>query len=352
MAQLTKSEENQVRLSVRSAMSIAFIGLIFILSFNVIKPFLVPVFWGIIISVGVYPLHVRLSKFLGERAKLSAVLITLIGVSVIVVPAIMFTSTAVKNVSHAVVAIEENNLTAPRPDISVRDWPFVGKKTYEIWSEAAESLNETLVRFEPQLKEVAPKLTKAVTQSVIGLLLFLLSFLVAGVLLLYAEPGKRATEKLFRAFLGSKGEAMTEISIATIRSVVQGIIGIALIQAVFLGLGMFVIKVPAPGILALVVLIFAIVQLPTFLITVPITLYVFSVNDLGPAIIFAIWTLIWSLADNVLKPLLLGKGVDIPMLAILIGAIGGMIMGGLVGLFVGSVVVALAYKIISMLMED
>ncbi|RLD89627.1 MAG: hypothetical protein DRJ29_16430, partial [Bacteroidetes bacterium] len=123
MAQLTESEENKVRLSVRSALSIAFIGLVFILSFNVIKPFLIPVFWGIIISVGVYPLHVRLSKFLGKRARMSAVLITLIGVAVIVVPAVLFTSTAVKNVSLAVKAIEEDNLTAPPPDASVRDWP-------------------------------------------------------------------------------------------------------------------------------------------------------------------------------------------------------------------------------------
>ena len=352
MAQLTPGEENKVRLSVRSAMSIAFIGIIFIVSFNVIKPFLVPIFWGIIISVGVYPLHVRLRNLLGNRAKLSAVLITLIGVAVIVVPAAMFTSTAVKNVSLAVTSIEEGSLTAPPPDASVRNWPFIGKKTYEIWSEAAESLNETFHRFEPQLKEVAPKLTKAATQSVISILLFILSFVVAGVLLLYADAGKRAAEKLFLAFLGSKGAAMTDISIGTIRSVVQGVIGIALIQAVFLGLGMFVIKVPAPGILALLVLILAIVQLPTILVMLPVTIYVFSVNDTGPAIIFAVWTLLWSISDNILKPLLLGKGVDIPMLAILIGAIGGMIMGGLVGLFVGSVVLALAYKIISLLMED
>ena len=145
---------------------------------------------------------------------------------------------------------------------------------------------------------------------------------------------------------------MTEISIATIRSVVQSVIGIALIQAVFLGLGMYVIKIPAPGILALLVLILAIVQLPTILVMLPVTLYVFSVADTVPAIIFAIWTILWSLSDNLLKPLLLGKGVDVPMLAILLGAIGGMIMAGPVGLFVGSVVMALAYKIIAMLMED
>ena len=165
------------------------------------------------------------------------------------------------------------------------------------------------------------------------------------------NPGKRQ-QKSFTAFLGSKGEAMIKISIGTIRSVVQGVIGIALIQAVFLGLGMFVIKVPAPGILALLILILAIVQIPTLLVMVPVTLYVFSANELGPAIFFGIWTILWSLADTFLKPLLLGKGVDIPMPAILIGAIGGMIMAGPVGLFVGSVLLALAYKIISFLLED
>lgn len=352
MARLTEQEENKVRLSVRSALSIAFIGLILIVSFNVIKPFLVPIIWGIIIAVGVYPLHRRFSKFLGNRAKLSAVLIALIGVSVIVVPVVIFTSTAVQNVSHTVKSIEEEKLSVRPPDASVMEWPLVGEKTHEIWSEAAENLNETFKRFEPQLKEVAPKLTKAATQAVLSILLFILSLLVAGVLLLYPESGKKATDSIFMAFLGSKGEAMTDITIATIRSVVQGVIGIALIQAVFLGLGMFVIKVPAPGILALLVLILAIVQLPTIIIMLPVTIYVFSVSDTVPAIIFAIWTILWSLSDNLLKPVLLGKGVDVPMLAILLGAIGGMIMAGPVGLFVGSVVLAVAYKIISMLLEE
>ena len=204
MAQLSKSEENQVRLSVRSAMSIAFVGLIIVMSFNVIKPFLVPIVWGIIISVGVYPLHVRFTKFLGKRARLSAVLIALLGVSLIVVPATMFTATAVQNVSLTVKAIEEENLTAPPPDASVQEWPLIGKKTYEIWSEAAENLNQTLERFEPQIKEVAPKLTKAASQAVISILLFILSLLVAAVLLLYAEPGKNATEKLFWVARGSR----------------------------------------------------------------------------------------------------------------------------------------------------
>ena len=352
MAQLNPKEENQVRLSVRSAMSIAFIGLILIISFNVIKPFLVPIVWGIIISVGVYPLHVRFSKFLGNRAKLSAALIALIGISVIVVPVVLFTSTAVQNISKTVKAIEDDQLNVAPPNESVKEWPLIGNKTYEIWSEAAGNLNKSFQRFMPQIKEVAPELTRAASGAVLNILLFILSLLVAGGLLLFAEPGKRATERIFKAFMGSRGEAMTEISIGTIRSVVQGVIGIALIQAIFLGLGMFVIKVPAPGILALVVLILAIVQLPTIIVMLPVTIYVFSFADTVPAIIFAVWTLLWSLSDNLLKPIFLGKGVDVPMLAILLGAIGGMIMAGPVGLFVGSVILALGYKIITMLLED
>lgn len=352
MARLTEKEENQVILSVRSALSISFVALIFVVSFNVIKPFLAPIFWGIILAVAVYPLHRSFTNFLGKRARLSALLIALIGLAVIVVPVVLFTSTAVKNIKITVKAIEDESLTAPPPDASVMEWPLIGKKTYEIWSEAAESLNETIDRFEPRLKEVTPRLTKAATQAVINLLLFILAMLVAGILLLHGDSGKKAAEKLFIAFLGSRGEQMTDVSIATIRSVVQGVIGIALIQSVFLGLGMFVIKIPAPGILALLVLILAVVQLPTILVMLPVTIYVFSVNDTGPAVIFAVWTILWSLADNLLKPMLLGKGVDVPMPAILIGAIGGMIIFGPVGLFVGSVMLALAYKIIALLMED
>ena len=144
---------------------------------------------------------------------------------------------------------------------------------------------------------------------------------------------------------------MTQLSISTIRSVVQGVIGIALIQAVFLGIGMFAIKLPGAGIFTILVLILAIVQLPTIVVMAPVAIYVFSVNDTGPAIIFLVWTILWSLSDNVLKPMFLGKGVEVPMLVILMGAIGGMILGGPVGLFVGSVVLAWAYKIITGLMS-
>ena len=111
------------------------------------------------------------------------------------------------------------------------------------------------------------------------------------------------------------------------------------------GAGMVAAGVPYAGIWSLGVLIFAVVQLPPLLILVPIIVWVFSVSTTTVAVIFMIWSLLVSIIDNVLKPLLLGRGVDVPMFVILIGAIGGMITSGIIGLFLGAVVLALGYKL-------
>jgi predicted PurR-regulated permease PerM len=234
----------------------------------------------------------------------------------------------------------------------VKDWPFIGEKTYEFWSSANKNLTSTLQKYQPQLKELAPKLTKAVASAAGSIFLFIIALIIAGALLLVAEPGEKAANQIFRTFIGERGEDLTGLSIATIRSVVAGVIGIAVIQTLFISIGMFVIHMPAAGIIAIVVLIVTIVQLPPILVMIPVIIYVFSFADPVPAIIFTVWTILWSLADMFLKPMFLGKGVDVPMLVILLGAIGGMMMGGPVGLFVGSVGLALAYKILMAMLKD
>jgi predicted PurR-regulated permease PerM len=138
---------------------------------------------------------------------------------------------------------------------------------------------------------------------------------------------------------------MTSISILTIRSIVNGVLGIAIIQAVAAAVGLAVMGVPAAGLLALAVLVVAIVQLPPWLVLAPVVVWVFSVADPVPATIFAVYMLIVSLADMVLKPMLLGRGVETPMLVILVGAIGGAMTMGIIGLFLGAVILALSYEL-------
>jgi predicted PurR-regulated permease PerM len=347
-----KSDEARMKLSIRTAMRIGFIALLLALSFGIIRPFLAPVAWGIIFSVAIYPLHVKFARRLGDRTKLSAVLISLIGISIIVVPTIFFTSSTVESVGKTVQAIEDETLEVPPPNEKVKDWPLIGERTYAFWASANESMTATLQKYAPQLKELSPKLRKAISGLLGSLLLFIISLAIAGALLLQAGPGKKAADQIFTAFVGDRGEDLTGLSIATIRSVVAGVIGIAVIQTLFLSLGMFVIHVPAAGVLAIVVLIVCIIQLPPILVMLPVIIYVFSIADTVPAVIFTVWSVLWSLADSFLKPMFLGKGVPVPMLVILLGAIGGMMMGGPVGLFVGSVALALTYKIFMAMLKE
>ena len=144
----------------------------------------------------------------------------------------------------------------------------------------------------------------------------------------------------------AKGDKMTDMSILTIRSVVKGVLGVAIIQAVLAGVGLIAIGVPAPGLWALAVLILAIIQLPPILILGPIAIWVFSVAEPVPATIFLVYSMIVSLSDAFLKPMLLGRGVETPMLVILIGAIGGAMALGIIGLFLGAVILALGYELL------
>ena len=136
-----------------------------------------------------------------------------------------------------------------------------------------------------------------------------------------------------------------DLSTATIRSVAVGVIGIAFIQALLGGLGMMFAGVPAAGLLAIVILVLAIAQLPPILVLLPVIFYVFSVESTTVAVIFMVWSILVSMSDAVLKPIFLGRGVDAPMLVILLGAIGGMITSGIVGLFIGAVILALGYNL-------
>jgi predicted PurR-regulated permease PerM len=156
---------------------------------------------------------------------------------------------------------------------------------------------------------------------------------------------------MFAHLVGEQKEDITKLASSTIRSVVQGVLGVAFIQSVLAGIGMLAVGVPAAGLIALLVLIIAIIQLPTILILAPVIVYVFTIADTTPAIIFMIWTILVSLSDNFLKPLLFGRGVNVPMLVILLGAIGGMMTSGIIGLFLGAVILTLGYTVFTTLLS-
>ncbi|MCY1407302.1 putative transport protein YdiK [compost metagenome] len=170
----------------------------------------------------------------------------------------------------------------------------------------------------------------------------------------YGENGERSAIAITTRLSGpERGPRITELCTATIRAVAQGVVGIAFIQMLLVGVGFVLMGVPGAGLLAMVALLMGIMQLPVILVSLPVIAYVFATEGTSLAtIVFAIYSLIAGMADNILKPLMLGRGVDVPMPVILIGALGGMVSGGFIGLFIGPVALAVAYQLFWQWVED
>lgn len=325
------------------------IGLLVLLlwwCFNIVRPFILPILWGAIFAVALYPVFLKLKSFLGGREKLTATLMTLVALALLITPTVFLSGSLVQNAKIISEEIEAGTLTIPPPSAKVKDWLIIGEKVDQTWRLASTNLRATLTKFEPQLKVGGKKLLLFASGAGVGLLQFVISIIIAGALLVYARSGTRAMETIAGRLLGQKsGKNIVNLIGATIRSVAQGVLGVALIQAILAGIGFMIMGLPYSGLWAFAVLVLAILQLPTILILGPIIIYVFSIAETLPAVIFMIWCLLIGVSDSFLKPLLLGRGLDIPMLVILLGAIGGMILSGIIGLFVGAVVLAVGYKL-------
>jgi predicted PurR-regulated permease PerM len=264
----------------------------------------------------------------------------------------MLAESSITGLRAIAAGLESGSITVAPPNESVADWPLVGSTIYETWNSAAQNLEATLNKFAPQLRDLGQSLLSIAGSTLIGVLIFIFSIIVAGVFLVSADGGYRIARTIGRTLSDEHGENMIDMAIETIRSVAKGVLGVAVIQSLLSAVGLVAIGVPAAGIWAGVILLLAIMQLPPLLVLAPIAVWVFSVADATPATIFAVYAFLVSISDSFLKPLFLGRGMDIPMLVILIGAIGGMMTSGIVGLFVGAVVLAVGYKLLITWMVD
>lgn len=321
--------------------------------FMIFKPFLLPVVWGIIIAIALFPLHKKLTRVLNNKAGLSATLITLVLLTIIILPSISLTGSLVSNVRELSEGIKEGTLEVPPPNESVAEWPLIGKRSYEAWSAFSDNLTAAFQKYDEQLKNLGQKFVSTLSGFAGTVLVFVVAIIIAGVFLSNSNKGYSWVNTIFRALVGEKyGDEFMENSRATISSVVKGVLGTAIIQTAIIAIALFVFDVPAAAILTIIVLFFAIAQLPPSLIMIPVVIYMFSQLPTVQAVIFAIWAIVGSISDSFIKPLLLGRGVQIPMLVILIGAIGGMVVMGIIGLFIGAVIMALGYQLLQLWLKQ
>ncbi len=324
------------------------LGLIFLLVYwclSIVSPFVGMVAWGAIIAVAIYPAFIALKKRLGGNQKRSLMLMCLIALTAVLLPAYLMSSSLIHGAGGLAESLKQGSLNIPAPGENVKSWPLIGEKAYVLWHQASENLGSLLENYQPQLVAAGKKVAAMAASVGLGILQFIVSILIAIAFLAQAESACRMVRRFACKVSGERGEQLVTLSTETIRSVANGLLGIALIQGILAGLGMVLVDVPAAGLLAFGVMLLAIIQAPPLLLMTPVMLYVFSVHSTGIAVLFAAWTMLVCISDTFLKPMLLGRGVEAPMLVILLGAIGGMFVSGIIGLFVGAVVLAVGYRL-------
>ena len=334
--------ENTIEAAIR-------LGLLLLLAtwcFKIIMPFIVPVVWGIIIAVAIFPLFLKLKSALGDKNKLAAIVYTLLALALLITPTIMISNSVIDSSATITERYESGTLKIPPPNDRVKQWPLIGEKTHAVWLQASVNLETTLIKYESETKKVVKTIVASAAGVAGTILQFVLSIIISGILVANASGAYDVTIKIFKRLTSDEsGQSYADLSKATIRSVAQGVLGVAIIQALLSALGMMVMDVPAWGLWTLAVMVVAIAQIPPIVILGFVCAYVFSVAETTPAVIFLVYCIVVSSSDGFLKPLFLGRGMSTPMLVILLGAIGGMMMSGIIGLFVGAIILALGYEL-------
>jgi predicted PurR-regulated permease PerM len=326
------------------------VGFLFVyVAYRILRPFVPLIVWGGVIAIAIYPLFSKLGERLGGRRKLVSSLLVLVAIGVIVAPVIAVSASLVETAYELTEEVDQGTLEIPPPPPRVKSWPLIGTKADHFWRLASENLQKFAETYGPQLKPVAGRLLAGAAGAGVFVIQLLVSVLIAGVFLIHAETSIRGLDALScRIFGTERGQAFNDLSAKTVRSVATGVLGVAFILALLAGLGMLVAGVPYAGVWSVLVLLLAIMQLPPLIVLLPIAIWLFGSTDSQlVAWGFLVWSILVSLSDGALKAVFLGRGVDVPMLVILLGAIGGMILQGFIGLFIGAVALALFYQLLT-----
>lgn len=342
--QLERAPSELMDVLIRAGLILALV----LLCIRVFSPFLSLMTWALILAVTLYPMQVRLAARLGGRRGLAATLIVLLGVVVAVAPTAALMNSLGDSVKGLIESIQDNTLVVPPPREGVENWPLIGERLHALWTTAHTDLPALVQSTQPKIGNLAKSALAFVAGIGGELLQFLASLVVAGIMMAFGDSGERAVRAIFQKIIdGPRGGEFADLSTATIRAVAKGVLGVAFLQAIVVGVCLLVAGVPWAGVLAVIVLVLGIAQVPAVIVTLPAIAWLWSRGGYGTGanVVYTVLLLVAGMADNVLKPLMLGRGVDAPMPVILFGALGGMATAGILGMFVGATLLALGYQI-------
>jgi predicted PurR-regulated permease PerM len=342
------SDDNQevVSKSLEVTVKVGLVLALLLICFFIVKPFILLILWGVIISVSVHPLYKKFGILLGNRYKLAAIIFTLLLLLILITPITILGSSLVEAVVWIKNTLEAKQNIIPAPTADVKSWPVIGAPLFKLWDEAYQNLAGFAGDHSNQLIDGLKWLLTSLTGAGLSLLLFFASIVISGALLIYSDDIRPVTYTFADRLMGKMGAQAVANATITIRNVIRGILGIAFIQAVLAGLGFMVAGVPGAGLWAFIAFFLCIIQIGPLPIILPVLIFVFVKDTTLTFALLTIWCIPILLIDNILKPILLGRKSPSPMLIVFLGAIGGFIYFGIIGLFVGSVILSLGYNLL------
>jgi predicted PurR-regulated permease PerM len=300
------------------------------------------------IAVATWPLLLHAQAWLGGRRSLAVAAMTIVLLLVLLVPFYFGVTTIVENAGRiADWSKSVATLTLPQPPGWVSALPLIGARLAARWQQfAAGSPEEIAARIAPFARALALWFVGQVGNLGLLLVQFLLTVVVVAILYANGETAARGVDRFARRLAGPQGEEAVHLAARAVRAVALGVIVTAIVQSGLAGIGLAVAGVPFVTILTAVIFILAVAQLGPVLVLIPATVWVFSRSGAVWGSAFLVWAILCSTLDNFLRPVLIRRGADLPLLLIFAGVIGGLIAFGVIGLFIGPVVLAVSYTLL------
>ena len=351
---LTEAVERLPLELARTTLAVLALSALLAAALRVLWPFMGAVLWAAMIVVATWPMLIGLERRLGGRRGLAVAVMTVLLVLVLVVPLTVIIDALIDNVPR-LATIFRNLTTAPLPPPPswVADLPLVGHPLAEFWSGVASSgLGELAQHAAPYAGTVSRWAFSQVGSLGFVLVHFLLTVAIAAVLYADGEKAARLLLRVGRRLAGTQGEGAVRLAGQAIRGVALGVGVTAIVQAVLTGIGLGIAGVPLAVLFTGVTLMLCIAQIGPAPVLLPAIGWLYFEGDNGLATFLVIWSVVVLSLDNVLRPILIRRGADLPLLLIFAGVIGGLLAFGLVGIFVGPVVLAVGYTLLEAWLAD
>ncbi|MEM8956315.1 MAG: AI-2E family transporter [Pseudomonadota bacterium] len=321
-----------------------FVALFIWASLSMIAPLAGLMLWSAILTVAVYPAYAGLCRLLGGRETLSAVLVTLVALAIALGPVALLVGSAIEVAVLAKKRLAAGEPLIPGPPEQLTNLPVVGEPLHTFWTQGTAQAGPILTEHGSTFLVEGRSVLDRIAHYGFDFLIIVASVIIMG--LLFRPAPKLALEmrKFANRVFAPRGALMIDLAGATVRNVSRGIVGVAIIQGILAGLVLMAFGVKAAGLIALIGIFLSIIQVGPGLILTPTIIWAWTAMPPGKAALLTVILIPLMVVDDMLKPFFMGRGLKTPMLVILIGVLGGIAAHGLIGLFVGPVVLAVFYE--------